>query len=164
MRSRIPKKRPTNLTRSSLVAGSGRKETERGQTSAFPSDTFQFAPLILAHRGSALPWLFDDRAAFHLRQIWCVPTRGSATRLCATVPPAFRVPPPPQGHQTRARKRRAPGNTIPKQTYRRRVLTDRLNLEDSQLAAPLEVDPGPTPAGKTLPHSFPIPRFQRKRA
>ena len=49
--------------------------------------------------------------------------------------------------------------------YRRRVSTDRLNREGSQLAASLEGEPGPTPAGKTLPHSFPeTSRFRRERA
>ena len=52
-----------------------KKNDDRGQTSAFPSETSRFAPLILAHRGSVLPWLVDDRAALRLRRIWCVPTR-----------------------------------------------------------------------------------------
>ena len=38
------------------------------------------------------------------------------------------------------------GNTIPNQPYRRRVSTDRLDREDSQLAASL-AEPGPTLAG-----------------
>ena len=42
------------------------------------------------------------------------------------------------------------GNTILNQTYRCRISTDRLNREDSQLAAFLEGEPGPTIAGKTL--------------
>ena len=72
---------------------------------------------------------------------------------------------PPEGHQIGARKRRAPGNTIIlSQPYRRRVSTDRLNCEGSQLTASLEGEPGPTPAGKTLPHSYPETRFQRERA
>ena len=72
---------------------------------------------------------------------------------------------PPEGHQIGARKRRAAGNTvILSQPYRRRVSTDRLNREGSQLAASLEGEPGPTPAGKTLPHSFPETRFRRERA
>ena len=32
-----------------------RKKNDRGQTSDFPSETSRFTPLILAHRGSALP-------------------------------------------------------------------------------------------------------------
>ena len=55
--------------------GPRRKKNDRGQTSAFPSDTSRFAPLILAHRGSALPWLVNDRVALRPRRIWCVPTR-----------------------------------------------------------------------------------------
>ena len=50
------------------------KKNYRGQRSAFPSETSRFALLILAHRGSALPWLVNDRAALRLRRIWCVPT------------------------------------------------------------------------------------------
>ena len=71
---------------------------------------------------------------------------------------------PPGRHQIGARKRRAPGNTILSQPYRRRVSTDRLNREGSQLAASLEGEPGPTPAGMTLPHSYPETRFRRERA
>ena len=74
--------------------GPRRKKNDRGQTPAFPSKTSRFKPVILAHRGPALPWLVDDRAALRLRRIWCVPTRYSITRLSATVLPASRVPPP----------------------------------------------------------------------
>ena len=52
-----------------------RKKNDRGQTSTFPLETSLFKPVILAHRGSALPWLVDDRASLRLRRIWCVPTR-----------------------------------------------------------------------------------------
>ena len=110
-------------------------------------------PLILAHRGSSLPWLVDDRASYRPHQLWCAPTRYSASRLFATVPPASCVPPPPEGHQVRARKRCAPRNTILNQPYRRRVSIDRLSREDSQLVVSLESDPGPTPAGKTHTHT-----------
>ena len=71
---------------------------------------------------------------------------------------------PPEGHQNGARKRRTPENTILSQPYCRRVSTDRPNREGGQLAAPLEGEPGPTPAGKTLPHSYPETRFRRERA
>ena len=71
---------------------------------------------------------------------------------------------PPEGHQIGARKRRTPENTIPSQLYCRRVSTDRPNRERSQMAAYLEGEPGPTPAGKTLPHSYPETRFRRERA
>ena len=46
-----------------------KKNNDRGQTSAFPSETSRFKPVILAHRGSALPWLVDYRAALRLRRI-----------------------------------------------------------------------------------------------
>ena len=71
---------------------------------------------------------------------------------------------PPEGHQIGARKRRTPENTILSQPYCRRVSIDRPNREGSQLAASLEGEPGPTPAGKTLPHSYPETRFRRERA
>ena len=71
---------------------------------------------------------------------------------------------PPEGHQIGARKRRTPENTILSQPYCRRVSTDRSDREGSQLAASLEGEPGPTPAGKTLPHSYPETRFRRERA
>ena len=70
---------------------------------------------------------------------------------------------PPEGHQIGARKRRTPENTILSQPYCRRVSTDRPNREGSQLAASVEGEPGPTPAGKTLPHSYPETRFRRER-
>ena len=71
----------------------------------------------------------------------------------------------PKGTKLGLGKRRASGNTIIfSQPYRRRVSTDRLNREGSQLAASLEVEPGPTPTGKTLPHLFPETRFRRERA
>ena len=69
---------------------------------------------------------------------------------------------PPEGHQIGARKRRTPENTILSQPYCRRVSTDRSDREGSQLAASLEGEPGPTSAGKTLPHSYPETRFQRE--
>ena len=59
---------------------------------------------------------------------------------------------PPEGHQIGARKRRTPENTILSQPYCLRVSTDRSDREGSQLAASLEDEPGPTPAGKTLPY------------
>ena len=71
---------------------------------------------------------------------------------------------PPEGHQIGARKRRTPENTILSQPYCRRVSTDRSDREGSQLAASLEGEPGPTPAGKTLPDLYPETRFRRERA
>ena len=69
---------------------------------------------------------------------------------------------PPEGHQIGARKRRTPENTILSQPYCRRVSTDRSNRESSQFAASLKGEPGPTSAGKTLPHSYPETRFRRE--
>ena len=71
---------------------------------------------------------------------------------------------PPEGYQVGARKRRTPGNTILSQPYRRRVSNDRPNRESSQLAASLEGELGPTPAGKTLPHTYPETSSRRYRA
>ena len=55
------------------------------------------------------------------------------------------------------------GNTILNRPYCRHLSSDRLNREDSQFAASLEGDPGPAPARKTLPHSYPKTRFQGKK-
>ena len=68
-------KKPHESCPFAAPCGPRRKKNDRGQTSAFPSETSRFKPMILSHRGSALPWLVDDRAALRLRRIWCVPTR-----------------------------------------------------------------------------------------
>ena len=76
-----------------LLALVGRKQTGRGRRSAFPSETSRFAPLILAHRGSALPWLVDDRASSPSSPNLVLPhpTVQAATRLrvCCNVLPGF---------------------------------------------------------------------------
>ena len=100
----IPEKRPTNVARSPLLVDPRRMKTDRAQRSYFPSGTSRFTTLILAQRCSALPWLVDDRAALRPRRIWCVLARY--TRLSVAMRPASRVPPPSEGHQTGARKRR----------------------------------------------------------
>ena len=51
--------------------GPRRKKNDRGQRSAFSSENSWFALSILAHRGSALPELVNDRAALRLCRIWC---------------------------------------------------------------------------------------------
>ena len=91
------------------------------------------------------------------------PVRGlpGSPRQCS-LPLACRHP--SEGHQIGARKRRTPENIILSQPYCRRVSTGRPNREDSQLAASLEGEPGPTPARKTLPHSYPETRFRWERA
>ena len=115
--------------------GLRRKKNDRGQTSAFPSETSRFMPLILAHRGSALSWLVDDRAALRLRRICAHPLDRAllgSPRQCS-LPLACRHP--PEGHQIGARKGRTPRNTILSQPYHRRVSTNRPNREGRQLAA-----------------------------
>ena len=62
-------KKPHESCPFAAPCGPRRKKKKRVQTSAFPSETSRFAPLILAHRGSALPWLVDDRAALRLLRI-----------------------------------------------------------------------------------------------
>ena len=157
-------KKPHKSCTFAALCGPRRKKNDRGQTSAFPSETSRFKPVILVHRGSALPWLVDDRAAPRLCESGTYPPDRAlpgSPRQCS-LPLACRHP--PEGHHIGARKRRAPGNTILSQPYRRRVSTDRLNREGSQLAASLGGEPGPTPAGKTLPHSYPETKFGRERA
>ena len=112
-------KKPHESCPFAAPCGPRRKKNDRGQTSAFPSETSRFKPVILAHRGSALPWLVDDRAALRLRRIWCVPTDRAlpgSPRQCS-LPLACRHP--PEGHQVGARKRPAPGNTILSQPHHR---------------------------------------------
>ena len=42
---------------------------------SFLSKTSRFAPLILAHKSSALTWLFDNQATLRHHQIWSLLTR-----------------------------------------------------------------------------------------
>ena len=65
-------KKPHESCPFAAPCGPRRKKNDRGQRSAFPSETSRLKPVILAHRGSALPWLVNDRAALRLRRIWCV--------------------------------------------------------------------------------------------
>ena len=62
-------KKPHESCPFAAPCGPRRKKNDRGQGSAFPSETSRFALSILAHRGSALPWLVNDRAALCLRRI-----------------------------------------------------------------------------------------------
>ena len=112
----------------------------------------------LARRRSSCPPPSPNLVRTHPIEHYYQALRDSAPLLS-------RAARPPEGHQIGARKRRASGNTTLSQPYRRRVSTDRLNRkEGSQLASSLEGNPGPTPAGKTLPHSYPETRFRRERA
>ena len=159
-----PRKSPTNLARSLfLVALVGRKVTVvRDQLfpQKPPGSRFRFSRTgIQPSPGSStieLPSAFAESGAYP-------PDRElpGSPRQCS-LPLACRHP--PGGHQIGARKRRPPENTILSQPYCRRVSTVRPNREGSQLAASLEGEPGPTPAGKTLPHSYPETRFRRERA
>ena len=63
-------KKPHEYCPFAAPCGPRRKKNVRSQRSAFPSETSRFALSILAHRGSALPWLVNDRAALRLRQIY----------------------------------------------------------------------------------------------
>ena len=56
-------KKPHESCPFAAPCGLHRKKSDRGQRSAFPSETSRFALSNLAHRGSALPWLVNDRAA-----------------------------------------------------------------------------------------------------
>ena len=146
-------KSPTNLARSPLhVALVGRKMTVvRDQLfpQKPPGSRFRFSRTgVQPSPGSStieLPSAFAESGAY--------PPDGElpgSPRQCS-LPFACRHP--PESHQIGARKRRTPENTILSQPYCRRVSTDRPNRESGQLAASLEGEPGPTPAGKTLPHS-----------
>ena len=157
-------KKPHEFCPFAAPCGPRRKKNDRGQRSAFPSEISRFALSILAHRGSALLWLVNDRASLRLAESGAYPPDRElpgSPRQCS-LPLDCRHP--PEGRQIGARKRRTPENTILSQPYCRRVSTDRPNRESSQLAASLEGEPGPTPAGKTLPHSYPDTRFRRERA
>ena len=57
-------KKPQESCPFAAPCGPRRKKNGRGQRSAFPSETSRFKPVILAHRGSALPWLVNDRGAY----------------------------------------------------------------------------------------------------
>ena len=159
-----PWKSPTNLARSPLhVALVGRKMTMvRDQlfSQKSPGSRFRFSRTgVQPSPGSStieLPSAFAESGPYP--PDWELP---GSSRQCS-LPLACRHP--PEGHQIGARKRRTPENTILSQPYCRRVSTDRPNREGSQLAASLEGEPGPTPAGKTLPQSYPETRFRRERA
>ena len=158
-------KKPHESCPFAAPCGPRRKKNDLGQRSAFPSETSRFALSIFSRTGLQpppgsstieLPSAFAESGAYPPDK----ELRGSPRQ--SSLPLACRHP--PKGHQIGARKRRTPENTILNQPYRRRVSTDRPNREGSQLAASLEGEPGPTPAGKTLQHSYPETRFRRERA
>ena len=142
-------KKPHEYCPFTAPCGPRRKKNDRGQTSAFPS-------VLTGSSTIELPSDFAEFGAYP-------PDRAlpGSPRQCS-LPLACRHP--PEGHQIGARKRRTPGNTILSQPYRRRVSTERSNRKGSQLAVSLEGEPGPTPAAKTLPHSYLETWFRRERA
>ena len=91
----------------------------------------------------------------------CVCVVQRPTRISVAAPPASRVTPNWRSEEA------PPMDTIFSQPKRRRVSTDRLNRLDNQLVASLQRESGPTPAGKTLPHSghthIAGDRFRRER-
>ena len=85
------------------------------------------------------------------------------TMLPATVPPASRVPPSPEGHNIGARKRRTwCKSSSTNQTAAASQPTGWIVKIASWLR--LEAESSHTPAGKTLPHLYPKTRFRRERA
>ena len=151
--------------RSLCYVGPRRKKNDRARTSAFPSETYQFTPLNshaqgfsppLAGRRSSCPPPSPNLVRTHPIDHYQALSDSAACLSSAATPP--------EGHQIGARKGRTPENTILSQPYRRNVSTDRSTCEGSQLAASLEGEPGPTPAGQTPPHSYPETRFRRERA
>ena len=148
-------KSPTNLVRLPLLVVLVRRKTP------WPDITFSLRNLrVYAFHSCAQGF----STALARQRSSCPPPSPNLVRthpieryqdLLESAPCLSRAATPPKGHQIGARKRRAPGNTILSQPYRHRVPTDRLNRKGSQLAASHEGGPGSTPAGKTLPHSYP---------
>ena len=123
---------------------------------AFASRAQGFSP-PLARQRSSCPPPSPNLVRTHLIENYQT-LRDSAPCLsrAATLPKAIKL--------ELGRGAHTPENTTLSQPYCRRVSTDRPNREGSQLAASLEGEPGPTPAGKTLPHPYPETRFRRERA
>ena len=153
-------KKNTNLARSPLlVALVGRNKTvvrhqlfpqkPPGSNLCFSRTGVQSSP------GSSLP--SPDLVRNHpIKYYQALRDSGPCLSRAATLPKGTKLELGRGAHLAR--------NTILNQPYRRRVSTESLNRDGSQLAASLEGDPGPTPAGKTLPHSYPETRFRRERA
>ena len=162
-----PRKTPLEPCPIALPFDRRRKKTDRGQISGSPSETSRFEPLILAHRGSALPCLVGNRAASSLAESSTYsPDRAQLrlTGLAALHLACHHLPKKGTLSNLSSEEEHLLVNTIHIQPYRRLVSTDRLNREDIQLAASLEGESGPIPTGTTLPRSHPKPRFRRERA
>ena len=154
----IPGKRHRNLARSPPFVGLRRKKTDRGHISAFPLEiyipvrAFDFSRTRVQYSpGSStinLPSVLTESGAYSLYSA----CHGTLARA-ASHHQAFRDSTPCLLRATTSR--RAPNwrseeanlvTTIVKQPNNRRVSTNRLNREDSQLAASLEGESSPTPA------------------
>ena len=75
----------------------------------FPSSRLLFSRTRFQHPPGSLTIELPSALAAYGRH----PTDGAAVRLSATVLPYSRVPPPPEGPQIGAQKRRAPGEHHP---------------------------------------------------
>ena len=162
-----PWKSPTNLARSPLHVALVRRKMTAVRDQLFPQkppgSRFRFSRTgVQPSPGSStteLPSAFPESGAYP-------PDRElpGSPRQCS-LPLACRHP--PEGHQIGARNRRThtwkhhPQPIILPPRLNRSYRTNR---EISQLTASLEGEPGPTPAGKTLPHSYLETRFRRERA
>ena len=122
---------------------------------AFDSRTQGFSPPLARQRSSCPPPSPNLVRTHPIENYQGLRNSAPCLSRAATLPKATKL---------RDRKRRTLENTILRQPYCRRVSTDRPNREGSQLAASLEGEPGPTPTGRTLPHSYPETRFRRERA
>ena len=105
-------KKPHESCPFAAACGPRRKKNDRGHTSAFPSETSRFTPLILRtgaqpSPGSStieLPSAFNESGAYPPdRALPGSPRQCSLSLACSN---------PPEGHQIGARKERTPGNTI----------------------------------------------------
>ena len=127
-------KKPHESCPFAAPCGPRRKKNDRGQRSAFPQKP---------------PGL-----RFRFSRTGIQPSPGSST---IQLPSAF------AGSGAYQPGRKLPGSPRQCSLSLACVSTDRPNREGSQLAASLEGEPGPAPAGKTLPHSYPETRFWRER-
>ena len=133
--------------------------------------TSWFSSLILVHKGSANPWLVDNRATLYRLKIWCLLTEQYVQhQVCACFGTLSRFPrqhylPLARPHalqeyhivydQERRTRRNRPGTN-----KLHCVSTNRLNRVDSELISCLKVNSGLTPAGKTTLNKYSKSSFQ----
>ena len=158
-------KKPHESCLFAAPCGPRRKKNDRSQTSAFPAGTSRFTPLIITHRGPASP--------LARRRSSCPPPSPNLVRthpiehyqaLRDSAPCLSRAATLPKGTKLELVRGVHLGTPSSAQPYRRRVSTDRLNREGSQLAASFEGEPGPTSDRRILPYSYPQTSFRRERA